>query len=212
MDKVDIDIRRLILIVVVIILLFIFYQIGKIDSSATTSNTSTANTKPEVFAVDLPPGFFDKVYPDFETSDTNGFLLDKTGAFIRASVMGLPFATKDQVYKAANAVSFKTAAIGAQFIGWGLFGEDTLQIGYPRQQMIDNIGLINNTAQFNSTIPGVFLSYNSKTRPTTAILYAVKPGEGEKYKIAGTECTVHPWYRPDQSDINTKPIWSQIVQ
>jgi hypothetical protein len=164
-----------------------------------------------VFAVDLPPEFFDKVYPNFESSDSNGVLRDTTGAFLRAATVGLPFASKDQVYRAANAVIFKTSAVGAQFIGYGLFGDDTLQIGYPRQQMINNIGMLDNTPQFNGTVPGLYITYNSKIKPNTAILYDIKPPEGSSYKIAGTDCKVYPWFTPDQSDITIKPIYSSIV-
>jgi hypothetical protein len=61
------------------------------------------------------------------------------------------------------------------------------------------------------TVPGLYITYNSKIKPNTAILYDIKPPEGSSYKIAGTDCKVYPWFTPDQSDITIKPIYSSIV-
>lgn len=204
------DKRRIILIVIVLVLLYIFYRIGNPSTTGTYDGTEDTPQSPEVFAVELPTGFFTSIYPDYDSIDQSGFMKNKDGSYLVPSKLGLSLANSDQVYQAALA---KDGGVGAQFIGYGLFiNGDKLQLGFPRQTMIDNVGFTTTNPAFNSTVPGVYVVYNSKEKPVTALLYALKPVQGATLKIAGKDCPVRPWFSPDQgSMITTSSIYSQNV-
>lgn len=196
-----INVRRSIVIVVIVVLLYLFYKLGSIDPNTIDANGNTIATKvkvPEVFAVDLPPGFFDTIYPNYDQIDSYGRMKNKDGSYLMAETLKLPLADAYQVYQAAVSAQKGTAGIGAQFIGFGLFddGSGHLQLGYPRQAMIDNTGMVSTSTAFNSTIPGTYTAYGVKNKPATALLYGIKPDQGEIYKIAGVDCKIYPWYSP----------------
>ncbi len=208
----ELDIRRIILIVIVLVLLYIFYYIGN-PSNTGIAGGSSGTVNPEVYAVDLPVGFFKSVYPDYDSIDQNGYMKNKDGSYLDPTKLNLPLATADQVYQAAMAKEKGISAVGAQFIGYGLLvNNNKLQLGYPRQTMIDNVGLPSANPAFNGVVPGTFMAYNSKDTPTTAILFGLKPVQGSVLKIAGIDCTIHSWFEPDQLNPTAQKIYSQNVQ
>lgn len=205
------DNRRIILIVIVIVLIYLFYYIGSPSNEGAYDGSGSGNiVRPEVYAVDLPTGFFASIYPDYDSIGSDGYMKNKDGSYLDLTKLGLTLATVDQVYQAAIA---KDGGVGAQFIGYGLMAaNEKLQLGFPRQSMIDNVGLTTSSASFNSTVPGIYTAYNNKATPVTAILYGLKPIQGSVVKIGGRECPIRPWFVPDQANaVTVKSVYSQNV-
>lgn len=217
----EFDTRRIVLIIIVLALIYIFYYIGHPSNTGLYNGGSDASViKPEVYAVDLPPNFFKSLYPGYDTSDPkyfpiegDGYMKNRDGSYLDPTKLNLPLASADQVYQAAMAAQNNVSAVGAQFIGYGLLvNNGKLQLGFPRQTMIDNIGLPNTSATYDGIVPGLFIAYNSKDTPTTAILYGLKPIQGSVIKIAGVDCSISPWFTPDQLSLTTvSSIYSQNV-